>query len=377
MPTSTPTSTELLAILAERRDAPAWAELLDRHGAAMHRSAMAVTSNADHADDAVQEALLHLRQRAGRFRNAPAGVDPEDAVRHWLQRLAANAALHLLRAERRRRNRERQASPPTVLAEEPAMPPPCEPAQISAALARLSEGDRRTILLRHIEGLDGSDLAAALGCGAGAARVRLHRAMERLRGHLARAGIALTLAAMSSRLDAAVAVWSQAPTAAARTAWAGLLATPRIPRLAFHLLNGTPSPMTIAVCAASIPLLAAALLTAHLTSAEPRPPSIPAPKPVSAPAVQPAPRPNLEVRLQQVVTVDFQDTALSDAVAVLRRLSDVDIVITPADLQTLGNPAVSLKVETMALANVLRFIERLNGLDHRISGEQYILVPKR
>jgi RNA polymerase sigma-70 factor (ECF subfamily) len=50
-----------------------------------------------------------------------------------------------------------------------------------AALSTLGARDREVLLLHAWEGLQGEDLAAALGCSTGAAAARLHRARRRLR----------------------------------------------------------------------------------------------------------------------------------------------------------------------------------------------------
>ncbi|WP_112249057.1 RNA polymerase sigma factor [Kribbella monticola] len=49
------------------------------------------------------------------------------------------------------------------------------------ALRTLHRRDQEVLLLHAWEGLQGDDLAAALGCSTGAAAVRLHRARRRLR----------------------------------------------------------------------------------------------------------------------------------------------------------------------------------------------------
>ena len=97
-------SPTLLARIAQTGDAAAWSELVQRHGTAMYRAALAVARRPDRADDAVQEALLHVRRRADRFHDP--GNDGELSVRRWLQRLAANAASSLLTSERTRSRHE-------------------------------------------------------------------------------------------------------------------------------------------------------------------------------------------------------------------------------------------------------------------------------
>jgi len=57
--------------------------------------------------------------------------------------------------------------------------------RVQAALAQLSQGDREVLVLRYLEGLANADIAAALGIGEGAVKMRHLRALERLRGLLA------------------------------------------------------------------------------------------------------------------------------------------------------------------------------------------------
>lgn len=52
---------------------------------------------------------------------------------------------------------------------------------VSAILAHVSEGDRRVLQLAILHDLNGEALAQELGIKPGAARVRLHRALNRLR----------------------------------------------------------------------------------------------------------------------------------------------------------------------------------------------------
>jgi RNA polymerase sigma-70 factor (ECF subfamily) len=56
--------------------------------------------------------------------------------------------------------------------------------RVRAALKRLPERDRDVLALRYLEGLSTADTAAALGVSEGTAKVRLLRAMQRLRDAL-------------------------------------------------------------------------------------------------------------------------------------------------------------------------------------------------
>ena len=59
---------------------------------------------------------------------------------------------------------------------------------VHEALARLDSQAREIIVLRDLEGLDGSEVAQALGISLAAMKSRLHRARSELRQHLGDAG---------------------------------------------------------------------------------------------------------------------------------------------------------------------------------------------
>jgi RNA polymerase sigma-70 factor, ECF subfamily len=57
--------------------------------------------------------------------------------------------------------------------------------RVRSALAGLNERDREVLVMRHLEHLRTAEVAAVLGISEGAVKVRLLRALERLRGRLA------------------------------------------------------------------------------------------------------------------------------------------------------------------------------------------------
>lgn len=99
----------------------------------------------------------------------------------WLYRVAGNTA-----ANQRRRNtrwqwllNRLQISPPSVATADPAVATVGMDA-LTTALATLNDNDQEVLRLVAWEELNGTELAAALGCSANAAKVRLHRARRRL-----------------------------------------------------------------------------------------------------------------------------------------------------------------------------------------------------
>ena len=138
---------------------------------ALHRG----ISSAD-ADDVVAEVFTIAWRR---FADIPA-----DAPIPWLFGVARNVARNHYRSERRR------AALRLLAPREVVVPEPSEPADtrvMRAALASLREDDREVLRLVAWDGVDPSQLPIALGCSAGAARVRLHRARQRFAEAVTRA----------------------------------------------------------------------------------------------------------------------------------------------------------------------------------------------
>jgi RNA polymerase sigma-70 factor (ECF subfamily) len=204
-------------------DPAAWERLIAAHGAAMRR-ACARVAGASLADDALQEALLQVRDGAAAFA-VPSGRDAASAERAWLLALAVNSALQLLRADRRRRRRDHLA---TVHPEPTEDDPGDELVSresasiIRAALAELPAAMRTAVALRHCEGLGTGAIAGILGIPEGTAKALVHRGLERLRRGLERRRPALGLAGITAMLamlptDGAAHVQTSPPPVDART----------------------------------------------------------------------------------------------------------------------------------------------------------------
>jgi RNA polymerase sigma-70 factor (ECF subfamily) len=153
-------------------DATRFRELFESsHGAVQryvyHRG---VTDGA--ADDVVAETFLVTWRRLDAV--------PDDDPVPCLLAVARNVWLNQRRGDRRRSAFLRRLPPPAPV------PPPDEPAEpdevlaVRAALSALAADDQEILRLVTWDGLTGAQAARVLGCSAGAARVRLHRARRRL-----------------------------------------------------------------------------------------------------------------------------------------------------------------------------------------------------
>ena len=155
------------------------AEELIAHAAWMRRLARALAGGEADADDLVQEACVAA------LRSPP---DPGRPARPWLAQVVRNAWRMRQRGEARRGAREAEvarAGEAGAAAEAPDPGALLDRAMAQRALAeavvQLDEPLRRTLLLRHFEGLPAPRIAELEGVAAATIRWRLAEALERLR----------------------------------------------------------------------------------------------------------------------------------------------------------------------------------------------------
>lgn len=165
-------------------------DLFGQHSGAVLAYARRRLDSAEDAEDVVVEVFA----TAWRRRDA---VPPQALP--WLYATAGNVIAHTMRsAARRSRLGARLA---TV---QPLHTLEADPSEriadvstardvVGAALDDLSESDAELLRLWAWEQLEPTEIAAVLGCSAGTARTRLHRARTRLRAALADHGIATTV----------------------------------------------------------------------------------------------------------------------------------------------------------------------------------------
>ena len=191
------------------RDETAFLSLARRHASLVVDVGWRFSQDWARAEDALQEALL-LLARDGTERPAEVGV------RAWLAREALSRARHALASDRARARRERAVG---ASRGEEAMPKSDDSTvahEVRAALDRLEGDERVALTLRYLHQVEYAEIAAILGVAEPTARVRVHRALERLRGESRRsdldekglAGVLLVVpraAVPAQRLESAIA----------------------------------------------------------------------------------------------------------------------------------------------------------------------------
>jgi len=137
---------------------------------ALVRTLTVITTDAELAADAVQEAFQRAYVRWGR-------VGSYDAPAAWVRRVAINVSRDLIRSQtKRRRNEERAA--PRELVEEPARRVDSE---LPGLLATLPERQRVAMALYYLEQLSVSQVATAMEISEGAVKYNLNQGREKLR----------------------------------------------------------------------------------------------------------------------------------------------------------------------------------------------------
>ncbi len=171
------TDDETLVSRARGGDLDAYEELVARHSAVAHRTAVLLGAR-DEAEDVLQLAFVKAYQALNRFRDGA-------AFRPWLLRIVANETHNLTRGRGRR---DAVALRAATLAEPAASP--AEPDDLAiaserrrallAAVRALPEKDRLVVTYRYLLDLSESEAAQVLGWPRGSVKSRLSRALHKL-----------------------------------------------------------------------------------------------------------------------------------------------------------------------------------------------------
>ncbi len=193
--------------------------LVRHHGAEVLGLCTAMVRDRVVAEDLTQDIFARAFAALDRYRG-------DASVRSWLLAIARNRCIDHLRA----RHRDLFAGDDDVDVDARPAETPLPPdllvrrAEVEDALASLSEGDRALIVLRFKNGLGYPELAAAFGLREGTVRMRVSRALSRMREALAPVPAGASFDAMplgearARRVERAAPSAAMAPPPAAKRA---------------------------------------------------------------------------------------------------------------------------------------------------------------
>jgi RNA polymerase sigma factor (sigma-70 family) len=253
------TDSELLLRYAETRDNTAFALVVGRHLDAVYSAALRRAGGDTHlAEDIAQQVFLALARQSRALATHP-------HLTAWLYATTRNHAANAVRAECRRKTREAEASAmnenehfsPAASADWSQLAP-----ILDATIDELSAPDRTAILLRYIEQKPFADIGEKLRITEDAARMRVDRALEKLRVRLARRGLASTSSALGIVLAANTVNAAPASlTASVAASATAVPATTAVIATLVTFMSTTKATLTLATLAC---LLAAGTATRQL-----------------------------------------------------------------------------------------------------------------
>jgi RNA polymerase sigma factor (sigma-70 family) len=211
---------ELLSRYLQTRNEAAFTELVNRHVRLVYSTACRENNgDASAAEDVTQLVFIELARKAGRLTQST-------GLAGWLYMSVRHVSANRRREQLRRTRREQKAcmmDEPQVGFEDELTWETLAPV-LDDVLHDLNEQDRHAVVLRYLEGNTLQKVGAALGLTENAARMRVERALDKLRNLLAKRGVRSSASALTIAL-AAVATASTPPASLASTVASGALAS--------------------------------------------------------------------------------------------------------------------------------------------------------
>ncbi len=188
---------ELIREYVARQSAEAFATIVAQHIDLVHSVALRRLRDPAMAEDATQAVFIILARKAR-------SLGPRTILSAWLCRTAQYVATEALRAQTRRQNREQQAYMQSLLNQPDDSSPAWDEISplLDLAMAELAEKDHRAIVLRYFDGKDFREVATAMGVNESAAKMRVSRAVEKLRTFFAARGVAVSASTVVGLVEA-------------------------------------------------------------------------------------------------------------------------------------------------------------------------------
>ena len=185
----------LLREFAATDSEAAFAALVQRHINLVYSTALRSVGSAHAAEEISQAVFIILARKAK-------SLGAKTIRAGWLHQTTRLTAANFLRGEIRRQKREQEAYMQSTLNEPDANVWPQIAPLLDDALGKLGERDRNAIVLRFLENKSLAEVGTALGASEDAAKMRVNRALEKLRKLFGKRGVALSATLIAGAVSA-------------------------------------------------------------------------------------------------------------------------------------------------------------------------------
>jgi RNA polymerase sigma factor (sigma-70 family) len=186
---------ELVRQYAASQSESAFEAIVSRYTNLVYSAAFRRTGNSQLAEEITQAVFVILAQKA-------ATLTQKTVLPGWLYRTACYVSGHAIKQELRRQRREQEAYMQSLPNEaEPEVWSQITPL-LEEAMMRLGQAERDALVLRFFQGQTFKEVGAALGTNEAATKMRVARALEKLRVYFSRSGVHSTAQTIAGAISA-------------------------------------------------------------------------------------------------------------------------------------------------------------------------------